>query len=213
MFRAAAFVIAAISQTTVGVAQSRPNLTGTWTLDAAASRMVGAGGRVGPGPTQRTITWIIEHREPLIEVTVNVRDVSESHDFSFRCTIDNRECVNELRQLGEVRRIRAQWVGDTLEMTQVATTPHGTFAAVDRLFAIDGGRTLTFLRTVSDSTRGERRIIQVLRKEARLRSSRPRRNPIIRSVREAAPLSLHDRSHPDRMMVTDPAPSWYHGCG
>jgi len=145
-------------------AQQRPNLTGVWRLDPSQSRMVGAGGRVGPGPEVRQISWIIAHADPRINVTVNVRDPDESREFSFACFIDGRECVNELRDLNEVRRITATWMGDTLRMTQKAHTPTGNFEATDRLYLTDGGEGLVFDRTIRDD-RGQRLVKQVFRKQ------------------------------------------------
>jgi hypothetical protein len=117
-------------------AQRRPDFTGTWVLDAAESRMIGHGGH----PAQlgeRRITWLVDHRDPEIAVTVNVRDPDGPHEFSFRCTTDGRTCVNELPKLDEVREISAQWSGNELLMTQQARTPHGSFKAEDRLSLAD----------------------------------------------------------------------------
>ena len=156
------------------LAQSKepPNLTGIWKLEPEASRMVGAGGRVGSGPTTRQISWIIAHHEPRISVTVNVRDSAASHEFSFGCTTDGKECVNELPQLKEVRRMTALWAGDTLRMRVKAQTPHGSFEADDRLHVVDNGQTLIFDRVVKDG-RGERVVKQVLRKQQPLSPQPP----------------------------------------
>jgi hypothetical protein len=134
--------------------------------------MVGAGGRVGPGPEDRQISWIISHGEPRINVTVNVRDPDSTREFSFACSTDGTECVNELRDLHEVRRIRASWVGDTLHMSQKAHTPNGNFEATDRLYLADGGEVLVFGRTIRDD-RGERIVRQVFRKQQPLSSQPP----------------------------------------
>jgi hypothetical protein len=160
----------------LGEAQERPNFTGVWRLDPAASRMIGAGGRVGPGPNVRQISWIIDHRDPRIAVTVNVRDLDASREFSFTCTTDGKECVNELRDLNEVRRITAVWVGDTLQMSTKAQTPHGDFDAIDRLRMADDGQTLVFDRTIRDRS-GERIVKQVFRKQQRS-SSQPQPSPL-----------------------------------
>src|SRR5688500_12851162 len=96
--------IALLALQTPASAQQRPNFTGVWRLDPSQSRMVGAGGRVGPGPEVRQISWIVAHGEPRINVTVNVRDPDSTREFSFACTTDGSECSNELRDLNEVRR-------------------------------------------------------------------------------------------------------------
>lgn len=162
-----------------GYAQTRPNFTGVWKLDPNQSRMVGAGGRVGPGPQSRQISWIISHGDPRINVTVNVRDSAETREFSFACSTDGSECVNELRDLNEVRRITARWLADTLRMHQTAHTPHGNFEAADRLYLTDGGQLLVFDRSIRDE-RGERIVKQVFRKQAPLspQASPPRQTSI-----------------------------------
>jgi hypothetical protein len=134
--------------------------------------MVGAGGRVGPGPQVRQISWIIAHGEPRINVTVNVRDPDATREFSFACSTDGTECVNELRDLNEVRRITASWVGDTLQMTQKAHTPNNNFEATDRLYLTELGDVLVFDRVIRDD-RGERVVKQVFQKQQPLSPQPP----------------------------------------
>jgi hypothetical protein len=155
-------------------AQGRPDLSGVWRLDHAESRMIGGG---GPASERPQITWIVNHREPDISVVVNVRDAQGSHEFAFRCTIDGRECVNELPALREVRRITNVWEGEVLVMTQRATTPHGGFDAKDRLYLAEGGERLVFERIVTDAT-GERHVRQVFRKMGPHPSQRPPPPPL-----------------------------------
>lgn len=137
-------------------AQTRPDFSGVWRLDAARSQMIGGGGARSP---THEITWLVDHSDPEIAVVVNVRDEQGSHEFSFRCTTDGRECVNELHQLGEVRRMSAVWEADVLVMSQRASTPHGDFKAEDRLSLSDSGQ-LVFERTVTNA-RGVRPVRQV----------------------------------------------------
>lgn len=168
-----AMVTALVLVNTPGAnAQAPPNFTGVWKLDPVESRMVGAGGRVGPGPDERQISWIIAHSEPRITVTVNVRDPDASREFSFACTTDGRECLIELPELNEIRRMTAIWRGDTLHMTTKAQTPYGHFAAADRLHLTDGGAVLVFDRTLRD-VRGERVVKQVFRKQQPLSPQQP----------------------------------------
>ena len=161
-YTATMLVVAAFSAS----AQPRPNFSGAWKLDPGASRMVGPGGRVSSGPQTRQLRWIVDHRDPRITVTVDLRDSSMSREWSFTCTTDGQECVNELRDLNEVRRTVATWVGDTLQMTFQAQSPHGNFQGTDRLWTTDAGQTLVFDRIVRDK-RGERVIKQVYRKQER----------------------------------------------
>lgn len=140
--------------------QARPDFSGVWRLEPGQSQMIGGGGAPSD---QHQITWLVNHREPQIAVVVNVRDTLGSHEFSFRCTTDGRECVNEIPQLNEVRRMSAAWEGEVLVMSQRATTPHGGFEARDRLSLSDSGQRLVFERIVVND-RGERPVRQVFRK-------------------------------------------------
>ena len=137
--------------------QSRPDFSGVWRLEAAASRMIGSDTSGG----EHRLTWLVNHRDPEISVVVNLRDEHGSHEYAFRCTTDGRECVNELPELGEVRRISAVWEDSVLVMSQRATTPHGDFTARDRLSL--SGEQLIFERTITNE-RGDRVVRQVFRK-------------------------------------------------
>lgn len=120
------------------------------------------GGGAAP-PREHQITWLVDHRDPAISVVVDVRDAQGSHEFTFRCTTDGRECVNELPQLSEVRRMSAAWDGAVLVMSQRASTPHGDFTTRDRLSLADSAQRLVFEWTVINE-RGERPVRQVFRK-------------------------------------------------
>ena len=145
-------------------AQERPDFSGVWRLDPTESSL----GPLG----EREITWIIDHRDPKIHVVVDVRDPEGSKEFSFRCMTDGRECVNELFELNDVRRIRAVWEDAVLVMTQTAETPHGDFEASDRLYTSESGERLVFERIIRDEG-GEREITEVFRKLGPHPSQRP----------------------------------------
>lgn len=154
--------------------QERPNFSGVWRLIPAESEMIGGG---GPPSDDHQITWLVDHRDPDISVVVNVRDPEGSREYSFRCTTDGRECVNELPALMEVRRLTAVWNGPLLVMSQHARTPHGDFEARDRLMLQDGGERLVFERVVIND-RGERTVRQVFRKLGAHPSQRPPPDPL-----------------------------------
>ena len=140
--------------------QAHPDFSGVWRLVPNESEMIGGGAE---SSSEHQITWLVNHRDPEISVVVNVRDAGGSHEFSFSCTTDGKECVNELPQLSEVRRMAAVWDGTVLVMSQRASTAHGDFTARDRLSLTDSGQRLVFERTVIND-RGERPVRQVFRK-------------------------------------------------
>jgi hypothetical protein len=178
----AAVALAALC-TVEGRAQDRPDFSGVWQLNPTASQMVGAGGRVGPGPQDRRISWIIAHRDPRISVTVDVRDSASSREFSFACTTNGVECLVELPELREVRRMRLTWLRDTLSMAVKAQTPYGKFDATDRLYLIENGDVMIFDRVVRDD-RGIRNVRQVFRR------MRPRADTVAPLPSVALPVEL-----------------------
>jgi hypothetical protein len=154
-------------------AQERPDFSGVWRQIPAESRTIGGG---GPPSDDHQVTWLVDHRDPDISVVVNVRDPEGLRKYSFRCTTDGRECVNELPALKEVRRMTAVWKGHVLVMSQHASTPHGDFEARDRLMLQDSGERLVFERVVINE-RGERTVRQVFRKLGPHPSQQLRQDP------------------------------------
>lgn len=155
-------------------AQDRPDFSGVWRLIPTESQMIGGG---GPPDNEYQLTWLVNHREPEIAVAVNVRNAQGSAEFSFRCTTDGKECVNELASLREVRRMTAAWDGDALVMSQRANTPHGGFDARDRLLLMAAGERLVFERVVTNQ-QGDRSVRMVFRKLGPHPSQRPSPEPL-----------------------------------
>lgn len=141
-------------------AQSPPDLSGVWRLEPERSRLVGGGGAPSE---EHQVTWLIDHRDPEIAVIVNVRDAGESHEFSFACTTDGRECVNELPLLDQVRRMSSMWEGNVLVTSQRVSSPLGDFITLDRVSLSASGDELVMARVVTNEA-GERRVRQVFRK-------------------------------------------------
>lgn len=126
----------------------------------------------GAPSEEHQVTWLVNHRDPEIAVVVNVRDARGSHEFSFRCTTDDKECVNDLASIREQRRMSAVWDGTVLVMSQQATALHGDFETRDRLMLSDSGERLVFERIVMNE-RGERTVREVFRKLGPHPSQRP----------------------------------------
>jgi hypothetical protein len=155
-------------------AQARPDFSGVWRLIPVESQMIGGG---GSPDNEYQLTWLVNHREPEIAVGINVRNAQGSTEFSFRCTTGGEACVNELASLGEVRRMTAVWDGDALIMSQRATTPHGDFDAMDRLFLTPAGQHLVFERVVTNQ-QVARSVRTVFRKLGPHPSQRPAPEPL-----------------------------------
>lgn len=160
-----AVILLSLASLTTSAAQPRPDFSGVWKLDPARSRLIGGAARdSAAAPAENwSWTWRIDHREPTISVAVNITNPRGTRDFSFTCTTDGKECVNDLPSLNEVRRSTASWDGNVLVMKTKAETNHGAFEAADRISTSDNGRTLLFERVVTDA-RGQRTSTQVFRK-------------------------------------------------
>jgi hypothetical protein len=126
MKRAAVVVIGLLTLGLVGVAQEKPNLSGTWVLDKEKSDPpgMGMGGRGGFNPD---ITLIIEHQEPVLKIKRIVKTERGEQVQELTYTTDGKENVNPGMRGGEFRS-KTKWEKGKLvtKGTQTIQSPMGT---------------------------------------------------------------------------------------
>ena len=102
---AAAVVFLALS----AAAQSVPNFTGTWTLDAAKSDF-------GPMPPPDSLVMVIDHKEPALKVTTTQKSQMGDSSNDSTYTTDGKENVNKMRGPAGDQDVKSttKWSGTTL---------------------------------------------------------------------------------------------------
>lgn len=128
---------------TIPAADSKPDFSGKWTLDAAKSDAAGG-----------EFTIEIRHNEPEF-VLIQIRGEER---VTFRMTTDGQECVNPY--LGAEMKSRMRWDGADLRVD----SSFGTTTLKDRMSLSEDGRTITSLRHMTTAD-GERNMKFVFRKE------------------------------------------------
>lgn len=102
MKRGAALAISVLVLGLVGLAQEKPNLSGTWVLDKEKSDPpgMGMGGRGGFNPD---VTLIIEHQEPVLKIKRIIKTERGEQVQELLYTTDGKENVNPGMRGGEFR--------------------------------------------------------------------------------------------------------------
>lgn len=121
--------------------QQRPDFSGEWTLDRAASTLQGEMTAVESGVVR------VQHREPSFSFTRTFIIKTQPIDTSFEIPTDGREIMNNNR--GLTSRSRMEWQGSSLLLTVLIEAPRGTVSNVVRYELLDGGRTLRAVEDVS----------------------------------------------------------------
>lgn len=138
--RSVLLALALAASATAATAQSVPNLTGTWVMDAAKSDF-------GPMPAPKSRSDAIDHREPslMIKRTI-VQDGGPSATIELNYGIDGKTYPNTTPQ-GTITSTLA-WEGPVLVITSHAEVQGGTADIVDRMTLSADGKTLTQGRTI-----------------------------------------------------------------
>jgi hypothetical protein len=138
--RSVLLALALAASATAATAQSVPNLTGTWVMDAAKSDF-------GPMPAPKSRSDVIDHREPslMIKRTI-VQDGGASATIELNYGIDGKTYPNTTPQ-GTITSTLA-WEGPVLVITSHAEVQGGTADIVDRMTLSADGKTLTQARTI-----------------------------------------------------------------
>jgi hypothetical protein len=95
--------------------EAKPNLTGTWTLNLAKSKLANA-------PPHRSESYEIKHREPKIVMVHNFGASSET----FFYVVDGKERLAGLGRNGDHIRAKAMWEGSSLVLDKQQTLLAGS---------------------------------------------------------------------------------------
>lgn len=121
-------------------AQSAPNLTGTWALDAAKSNF-------GQLPAPQNRSDVIDHREPQLTIKRTILQDGTPASLDLKYTIDGKPHPNTTPQ-GQITSTLT-WEGRVLVMKSQVPTDGGAAEIVDRMTLSSDGKTLTQDRTIS----------------------------------------------------------------
>ncbi len=166
MKRWIALAIASLALGFVGLAQEKPNLSGTWVLDKEKSDPpgMGMGGRGGFSPD---ITLIIEHQEPVLKIKRIIKTERGEQVQELVYTTDGKENKNPGMRGGEFRS-KTRWDKGALvtKGTQTVESPMGTIdlEIIETRTLSEDGKTLV-IETRTVTPQGERTRRQVFVKQ------------------------------------------------
>jgi hypothetical protein len=136
-------------------AQTKPNFSGDWKLDAAKSNF-------GPMPAPTSLTQKISHNDPALKVqTAQTGDFDINSDFSF--TTDGKESQNAVGNDFHMTST-AKWEGDTLVFDNKMDFQGTAMTSTDKWSLSPDGKTLTQQRHFSGPM-GEGDSVLVLEKQ------------------------------------------------
>lgn len=121
-------------------AQSVPNLSGTWVLDAAKSDF-----GMMPAPSGRTD--VIDHKEPALTINRTVVTPNGEVKTALAYAVDGKPHVNKAGT-NEISSVLS-WEGAVLVMVSTIETPNGQAILTDRYSLSEDGKALTQRRTIS----------------------------------------------------------------
>jgi hypothetical protein len=116
-------------------AQSHPNFTGTWKLNAEKSEMGSA------GVTAMTVE--VEHNEPVFKYTARGTAGGQDFEQTETFTTDDKPSKN-----AEGATVKAHWDGAAL--VAEATGYDGSMVYIARMMLSDDGKTITRVLTQAD---------------------------------------------------------------
>jgi hypothetical protein len=137
--------IAILAATGAAALQTRPNLSGTWALDTAASDFA----KESP-PARKVVT--IEHLEPKLTIGVVEDGPSGAVKGEAQYLTDKTPVMNSV--LGNPMTTIATWEGAELVMTTTGKFGDNEITLIDRYALSSDGRTLTVKRHFEGKQRG-----------------------------------------------------------
>jgi hypothetical protein len=136
--------------------RQRPDFSGEWKLDRAASSLQGELTAVESGVVR------IQHREPSFGFSRTFVVKTQPIDTSFEIQTDGREVANSTR--GLATRSKMGWQGSSLLLTVLIDGPHGTVSNVVRYELLDGGRMLRAIEDVGGAAPTHHNVWMFLRR-------------------------------------------------
>jgi hypothetical protein len=118
-------------------AQSKPDFSGEWVLNRAASTLQGESAAVESSLLR------IEHRDPAFKFGRTFVVKGQSLDAAYEILTDGREVSSTAR--GMASRSRMEWQGSSLLLSAFINGPRGEVSNVVRYELLDGGRLLRAL--------------------------------------------------------------------
>ena len=115
-------------------AQTRPDFTGEWVFNRAASTLQGESAAVESGLIR------IDHRDPGFRFQRTFVVKGQSLDATYEIQADGREVASSARGLSS--RSRMEWQGTTLLLSAFIIGPRGEVSNIVRYELLDGGRVL-----------------------------------------------------------------------
>lgn len=133
--------LAAVAAALPAVAQAQaPNLSGTWTLDAAKSDL-GPMVQMMGGETPK-IVMVIDHKEPSVGMKTTTTTPRGDRTSEQSLTTDGKE-VTSTGPRGGTATTSAKWDGKNLVITSKRTMAQGELTQVQTLILSADGKTLT----------------------------------------------------------------------
>ena len=118
-------------------AQSKPDFSGEWVLNRAASTLQGETAAVESSLIR------IEHREPAFKFGRSFVVKGQSVDAAYEIRTDGREVTSTAR--GLTSRSRMEWQGSSLLLSAFINGPRGEVSNIVRYELLHGGRVLRAL--------------------------------------------------------------------
>ena len=120
---------------------AKPNLSGTWTLDAAKSDF-------GQYPPPEFIILVIEHNEPVVKITTTTKSGTGESTGEQNLTTNGTQTVNKMQVMGAQQEVLVvgKWDGETLGTSWSLSARGVTLSFSDSWSLADGGKVLTMIR-------------------------------------------------------------------
>src|SRR5262245_21862772 len=125
-------------------AQTKPDFSGKWVLDAAKSDF-------GQAPAPESIVHVIAHKEPNVTITTTQNSAQGETTNERKLTTDGKENVNRLKLGAGEQEVKStsKWEGAKLTTTTKLDMQGMVVELQDAWDLSDGGKVLTIVRQTS----------------------------------------------------------------